>query len=89
MFNAFSLFLRTHPYIAIFLVSFLVGFFVSFVCLSWNREKKKHGFRDGRYLGKDHSVDKDMKRKYREYKYGHMGADPLEDDMEQHASKKF
>ena len=78
--------------ILLFVFCTLVGFFLAMSTLSWNKEKKKKGFKKNRLFGKERKYDKEL---YREYlnmehnKFKDSYKDYLEDEMEYHANKKF
>lgn len=87
-----SVLANANSLILLFVFCTLVGFFLAMSTLSWNKEKKKKGFKKNRLFGKERKYDKELCREYLNMehdKFKDSYKDYLEDEMEYHANKKF
>lgn len=95
MFEYIKLFLKVNYDGVLFVtgISFCVGLAIGISSFSWNREKKKKGFRTGEFKGAgkilDKKIEKDIERIEREKRLENESKSRLEDGMEYHANKKF
>ena len=87
-----SVLANVNSLILLFVFCTLVGFFLAMSTLSWNKEKKKKGFKKNRLFGKERKYDKELYREYlnkEHVKFKVSYKDYLEEEMEYHANKKF
>ena len=87
-----SVLANVNSLILLFVFCTLVGFFLAMSTLSWNKEKKKKGFKKNRLFGKERKYDKELYREYLNMEHDTFKdsyKDYLEDEMEYHANKKF
>lgn len=59
-----SVLANVNSLILLFVFCTLVGFFLAMSTLSWNKEKKKKGFKKNRLFGKERKYDKELYREY-------------------------